>query len=56
MLPTKLQTKTKVFLTACVLAWAVMGAIVASPVRSAFVPCPSNTCPEPTSTGGTGTR
>ena len=52
-----LQTKTKVFLTACLLAWAVMGAIVASPVKSAFNPCPDKTCPEPSGTiGGGGTR
>jgi len=52
-----LQTKTKIFLTACVLAWAVMGAIVASPVKSAFIPCQNNTCPEPSGTrGGGGTR
>jgi len=51
-----LQTKTKVFLTVCALVWMVGGAIAASPVKADFVPCQNNTCPEPTSTGGTGTR
>jgi len=52
-----LQTKTKVFLTVCVLAWMVGGAIAASPVKADFVPCPGNTCPEPSGTrGGGGTR
>ena len=59
MLSTKLQTKTKIVLTVCALAWMVTGAIVASPikaVKAAFVPCPGDTCPEPERTGGTGTR
>ena len=52
-----LQTKTKVFLTVCVLTWMIGGAIAASPVKSAFNPCPDKTCPEPSGTrGGGGTR
>jgi|GEM_PF-3224114 len=52
-----LQTKTKIFLTVCALAWMVGAAIAASPVKADFVPCPGNTCPEPSGTrGGGGTR
>ena len=40
MLQTKLQTKTKVVLTVCALAWMVTGAIVASPVKSAKAASP----------------
>ena len=63
-----LQTKTKVFLTVCVLAWMVGGAIAASPVKADFVVRPAspiiaaslikafNPCPDNTCPEPSGTR